>query len=101
MIRNQLIRPYLDKFEEELNQLEKEMTHHSSGISSELLEGIYHKVQKIKETALLMPDFAAAFPAYPDALRRSKMEIRNVQRQWKRCLVNQSKMEKKRDIRHV
>lgn len=95
MIKNLLIKPYIDRFEDELNQLEKSISGYSGKISSEILDGIYHRVQQIKETAISLSDRPMDYQAYPDTLRRSKMEIRNVQRQWKRYLVNESKLEKR------
>lgn len=97
-IRTLLLKPYLDRFERELQKLNEELIHHPTGETLPLrsfVEGELSEIQKMRDSVHHAPENSGV--TLPQNFRQMKLQLRFAKRRWKRLISNEIRFKKIRE----
>lgn len=105
-ISNQLLKPFIEKMENEWAYLYREVCGYSgeeAAVTKLAIEQRIRQLEKFRTSAMYFDQDDAGFRAFPnlrDALRLLKLDLRTTRRKWHRHLVSKVRTQKRQERIH-
>jgi hypothetical protein len=102
-ISDQLMRPFIDRIENEWRDLYREISGHASDEASVLKPSIEQRMRQIERFRVSTLYFEKddtglkEFPNLREALRFLKLDLRTTRRKWRRYLVSKVRTQKRQE----
>lgn len=102
-ISSQLLRPFIEKMENEWNQLYREVCGHASDEAVAMrptIEQRMRQLEKFRTSAIYCDKDQSSlkeFPNFREALRLLKLDLRSTRRRWRRHLVAKVRTQKRQE----
>lgn len=101
-ISNQLIKPFIEKMENEWQELRREISGHESNEASALMPSIEQRMRQLEKfrvsmlcSSERMETGLNEFPNLREALRFLKLDLRTTRRKWRRHLISKVRTQKR------